>query len=190
MPRLLIGFTGAKQSGKTTAAKHLMKSGFVGLSFAHGIRMMLTGLLMTLGYGRNRINELMNEDKEQSIPPFYKSCRQMMQLLGTEWGRDLIHPDLWVIAARAQIERYGDADIVFDDVRFENEAAMIRELGGLIIHVDRLGADDDDRHRSEDGICDHIADRFIDNDEDLESFLVDVLIVVGGGKNDSQTKII
>jgi hypothetical protein len=67
---------------------------------------------------------------------------------------------------------------------------MIRELGGLIIHVDRLGADDDDRHRSEDGICDHIADRFIDNDEDLESFLVDVLIVVGGGKNDSQTKII
>jgi len=160
-----------------------MKSGFVGLSFAHGIRMMLTGLLMTLGYGRNRINELMNEDKEQSIPPFYKSCRQMMQLLGTEWGRDLIHPDLWVIAARAQIERFGDADIVFDDVRFENEAAMIRELGGLIIHVDRLGADDTDRHRSEDGIHDHIADRFIDNDGDLDSFLVDVLIVVGGHKS-------
>ena len=122
----------------------------------------------------------MNEDKEQSIPPFYKSCRQMMQLLGTEWGRDLIHPDIWVIAARAQIERYGDADIVFDDVRFENEASMIRELGGLIIHVDRLGNDDNDRHRSEDGIYDQTADRFIDNDGDLESFLTDVLIVVGG----------
>jgi hypothetical protein len=100
--------------------------------------------------------------------------------LGTEWGRDLIHPDIWVIAARAQIERYGDADIVFDDVRFENEASMIRELGGLIIHVDRLGNDDNDRHRSEDGIYDQTADRFIDNDGDLESFLTDVLIVVGG----------
>lgn len=178
--QLLIGFTGRKQSGKTTAAQYLMKSGFVGLSFAHGIRCMLTGLLMTLGYGRNRINELMNEDKQQSIPPFYKSCRQMMQLLGTEWGRELIHPDLWVMAARAQIERYGDVNIVFDDVRFENEAAMIRELGGLIIHVDRLGADDTDRHSSEAGICDHPADCFIDNDGDMDSFLTDVLLVVGG----------
>jgi hypothetical protein len=180
MTQLLIGFTGRKQSGKTTAAQHLMKSGFIGLSFAHGIRMMLTGLLMTLGYGRTRINELINEDKEQSIPPIYKSARQMMQLLGTEWGRDLIHPDLWVIAARAQIERYAGENIVFDDVRFENEAAMIRELGGLIIHVDRLGNDDGDKHSSEDGIHDHKDDLFIDNDGDLESFLTDVLIVVGG----------
>jgi hypothetical protein len=69
--------------------------------------------------------------------------------------------------------------IVFDDVRFENEAAMIRDMGGLIIHIDRgelVAAE----HVSELGIDDHDDDAFIDNDYSIDDFLVDVQIVVAG----------
>ena len=66
--------------------------------------------------------------------------RRMMQTLGTEWGRDLIHPDLWVLALRRELETHltrRRLNAVVTDVRFENEASMIRELGGVIIHVRR-----------------------------------------------------
>jgi hypothetical protein len=62
-----------------------------------------------------------------------------MQTLGTEWGRDQIHPNLWVNLAKNQY----DADIrrgehyVFDDIRFENECCAILELGGLVVRVER-----------------------------------------------------
>lgn len=102
-----------------------------------------------------------------------------MQTLGTEWGRVQINNDLWVMAARKSLERCEDNLIVFDDVRFENEASMIRELGGLIIHIDR-GDLVTDEHASEQGIADHPDDAFVDNDHTLDDFLLDVSIVVAG----------
>ena len=178
MARTIIGLTGRKQSGKTTAAEHLLKSGFVRLSFADGIRDMLLALFLKLDYEEYDVLDMLN-DKERYIAPLGKTYRQMMQTLGTEWGRELIHPDLWVMAARAQIEMLGNYNCVFDDVRFENEAALIRELGGLIIHIDRDGLATD-THTSESGISVHPADMFIINHRSLNSFLIDVALIVAG----------
>ena len=57
-----------------------------------------------------------------------KTPRQAMQLLGTEWGRDLISPDFWVSAWSAAVDRAltgGAIGIVADDCRFLNEVAAI-----------------------------------------------------------------
>jgi hypothetical protein len=70
-----------------------------------------------------------------------------MQTLGTEWGRALA-PDFWVEAWKRAIERdalHASADgetvlIVVDDVRFPNEVAAIREMGGSIARIERPGA--------------------------------------------------
>jgi hypothetical protein len=68
-----------------------------------------------------------------------KSPRWAMQTLGTEWGRQLIHNDLWVNAAIATWRKRVEGNYVFDDVRFENEAAAIRREGGEIWRVQRPG---------------------------------------------------
>jgi hypothetical protein len=70
-----------------------------------------------------------------------------MQSLGTEWGRNTVQPDFWVNIAQGKLERLlGDRRVasdtpqilaVYDDVRFQNEADMIRSYGGLIIDVQR-----------------------------------------------------
>jgi hypothetical protein len=181
MGKTIIGLAGRKQCGKTSAALKLEKSGFVRLSFASPMREMLKALLLDCGYLHTDI-ELMfsvSERKEKPIAFIGRSTRYLLQTLGTEWGRNCVNSELWVLAAKLKIEASDSDYIVFDDVRFENEADMIRDLGGLIIHIDR-GDLISDRHASETGILDHHSDAFIDNDHSLQDFLLDVSIIVAG----------
>jgi hypothetical protein len=54
-----------------------------------------------------------------------------MVTLGTEWGRDNIHADLWARLWSARIATLGrEANIVTDDVRFPNEVRALRHHGG------------------------------------------------------------
>ena len=72
--------------------------------------------------------------------------RLLLQLLGTDCGRDIIHPSIWVnalftdyrcpIDERANIPDWESKWIV-TDVRFENEAQAIKDRGGIIIRVER-----------------------------------------------------
>lgn len=152
-------------------------SGFVRCSFADSLRALLIGLLIGLDFDFNEIETFMQEGKEWTIPGIDKSFRQLMQTLGTEWGREMIHPDIWVMIERCRIESLSDMNIVFDDVRFENEAALIREMGGLIIHIDR-GDLILDLHSSEAGIDIHPADIYVSNDHSLEDFLKEIGLIV------------
>jgi hypothetical protein len=93
------------------------------------------------------------DEKEVAIPGLgCATPRFLMQTLGTEWGRNAVDPDLWVKHMRL---RLGDilqiTDVVIDDVRFENEATMIRDMGGKIIHVQGRGGIEGS-HVSENGV--------------------------------------
>ena len=61
-----------------------------------------------------------------------KTPRWAMQSLGTEWGRDLIHNDLWINAWKSTLP---DGNIVVDDIRFLNEVETIQDEGGYIINI-------------------------------------------------------
>jgi hypothetical protein len=65
--------------------------------------------------------------------------RHAMQTLGTEWGRNCMGEEFWVSAAREQIEMSFEngLNVVVDDVRFPNEADMIRDLGGVMVRIRR-----------------------------------------------------
>ena len=79
--------------------------------------------------------------------------RMIMQLLGTEAGRGILHPNLWVNALFADykivdIEKRVSMGNVIDysecfpkwiitDVRFPNEAKVIKDRGGIMIRVNR-----------------------------------------------------
>jgi hypothetical protein len=57
-----------------------------------------------------------------------------MQTLGTEWGRDLIGPDLWVRAWKAALPA---GDVTVDDCRFPNEVVAVEAEGGIVVRIER-----------------------------------------------------
>jgi hypothetical protein len=95
--------------------------------------------------------------------------RHAMQTLGTEWGRNLIHPDLWIMAWRElYFKRLPEDHIVVDDVRFANEATAITELGGYLIRVTRpLEMRTGSIHISETGVTQLDQDETIHNSGSL-----------------------
>lgn len=68
--------------------------------------------------------------------------RRLLQLIGTECGRQCIHEDIWVRLWRHALPTalVGTTQIVIaDDIRFPNEADAVRSLGGVMVKVVRPG---------------------------------------------------
>lgn len=158
MPRI-IGFTGPAGSGKDTAGAYLVQRyGFCRLSFAAPLKAALTAM----GFPEPKTVE----EKDAVIPLLGVSWRRLATTLGTEWGRDIIHPNIWVLMVQKYMNDNPIASFVFTDVRFENEAAMIRDSGGTVVHLrERRGdvATQTAAHRSEGGIEFKYGDVAVDN---------------------------
>ena len=164
----LIGIAGRARSGKDTVANFIVAAiGGYRYSFADPIRAMLVplGVDMSDPYWQAR--------KEEPIPALGVSPRRMMQTLGTEWGRQLINPDLWLIMAHQRLLQNGPG-MVISDVRFDNEAAWIRKHGGRIIHVIRPDTKAVEAHASEDGIEIQDTDARLFNSGTLEELQLSV----------------
>ena len=130
----LIGFAGVAGSGKTTLAQHLEKRwGYNRTSFAAPLKEALQGLFMLSK------EQLTDFDAKEAIDPRWGySPRTLMQTFGTNFIREMIDEDFWVKRMGYLIEeQHQYSKIVIDDVRFPNEANLIRVAGGKIIHVIR-----------------------------------------------------
>jgi len=104
------------------------------------------------------------EDKERIIPNLGVSARHCLQTLGTEWGRNLISDSIWIDITRHRIEE-SDANVfIIDDVRFDNEAEMIRDMGGEVWKLSRSGVNENDAHISESGVSDNLITKHVNLD--------------------------
>ena len=152
MTKLLIGLAGRARSGKDTAAKHLVNThNLQAYAFADPLR---DGLMNIFNLSPCDFD---GDRKEQSIGWLGKSPRELMQSIGTEWGRNLVHPELWLLVAEQNLaflaETYDTASgFVISDLRFENEAEFVRKRGGVVIHLIRPDAPEVNPHSSELGI--------------------------------------
>lgn len=66
------------------------------------------------------------------------SPRRILQLLGDEWARQMIHPDIWTMAARPLLEQKlaAGTKIVINDARFDNDRANLAEwVGATLVDV-------------------------------------------------------
>ncbi len=139
---MLIGITGYKGSGKSTVANIMVDNGYTKLPFAKALK---DGIKVMLGVGDGH---LYGDQKEARLEVADgKNTRWCMATLGTDWGRNLISPDIWVNIVRKKIREEvakqkcppHELNIVIDDVRFSNEIEMLRGMGATIIHVKRPG---------------------------------------------------
>jgi hypothetical protein len=135
----VIGLSGFAQSGKTTAALYLEKKyGVRRKHIAEPLRAMLAVLLQANGMSSDMITRYLEGDlKEELIPELGVTSRYAQITLGTEWGRQMINQNLWAWTWARGVQ---DGESVMNDsVRFPNEAAAIRELGGVVIMIKRPG---------------------------------------------------
>jgi hypothetical protein len=162
--RHIIGFCGPAGAGKDLAAS--MVPGGHRIAFADPLYEALSKML--------GIPEVMLRTrwfKEAKLQDFGRSPRELLQTLGTEWGRKFVAPDVWLRVAFLRWQKAfsdGHSVIVVPDVRFSNEARWIHDMGGQVWLIHRPEVEPVAAHESEAGIPLGWIDRLIVNDGSVD----------------------
>jgi hypothetical protein len=116
--------------------------GFHQLSFASGLKDVTANMF---NWPRNLLEGDTDESRlfRETPDKFWSNRmgkdftpRLALQLMGTEVGRNIFHPDFWVIKVENEIKTKR-GNCVITDVRFENEIECIKNMGGVLIEIKR-----------------------------------------------------
>ena len=150
----IIGIHGPLDGGKDTIARYIMKKypNFTNYAMAKPLK---EAAQVMFGF-----SSLQLEDRKlkEEIDPFWGvSPRKVCQLLGTEFGRQMIRDDVWIKRAELQIIKNKELGYktIITDVRFDNEAEWIRKYpNSLLLYIEapNLNRDEKYNHASEAGI--------------------------------------
>jgi hypothetical protein len=166
---MIIGLCGLAGSGKDEVAAILSREHrFAVIAFAGPIYQAVSEIT---GLSPQELKD--RAIKEEPIPWLGKSPRELLQTLGTEWGREMVSQDIWITIALRRARQYEGSswNVAITDVRFENEAEAIRDAGGQVWRVERPGAGlsgEAAEHSSEAGVADHLVNQVIYNGGDLD----------------------
>lgn len=171
LPFPIIGLMGPAGCGKDTAAQILCRHVHAHIyALASPIKKALSTMLGVQ-------HSLWDDRMWKETPLDYLggvSPRRLAQTLGTDWGREQIHSDIWLkIAERrlAMMQYRGALPVIITDVRFLNEARWIKKKGGYLLQILRPESPSitESSHESEKfvGIA---GDSVIVNDSTLEEF--------------------
>jgi hypothetical protein len=142
----LIGICGFIGSGKDTVAKMFVEQGCVQDSFAAPLKDMCASIF---GWQREMLEgDSMDSREFRETPDLYWTRklgidhftpRLALQLLGTDIMRTHFSQDIWLnsLEYRIRRQRQDELCVVVSDARFKNELNLIKELGGVVIHVKR-----------------------------------------------------
>lgn len=81
------------------------------------------------------------EVKNSYLPDYWNkngvrmTVREMLQKIGTDAIRDIVHPDTWVNALFSEYNE--DSKWVIADLRYTNELERIKKEGGIVIRLHR-----------------------------------------------------
>ena len=136
---MIVGLHGFAQSGKDTIGQELVeKYGFERLSFADIIREAIYTLNPVVSHspvsGTFRVQGLVDSYGWEWCKTNYPEIRRLLQVMGTEVGRDLIYPAIWIDGVRNKMR---NGDYVITDVRFQNEIQFLHDMNGVLIEIQR-----------------------------------------------------
>jgi hypothetical protein len=191
LPRL-IGITGLAGAGKDTLADYLVSTfGYSKYSLASPLKKLLSE---RFGWDDDWWNDRAWKEEPRNeyggqgyvgswgnnaYKPF--SPRSWAQWLGTEVGRYIGGEDVWVnMMAREWKHQTFLSDtrtgyqprMVVSDIRFDNEARRIHELGGVVIRIVRPGLAAAS-HASEQGVNDRLVNVQVFNTDDIDHLITE-----------------
>lgn len=139
---MIIGIVGFIGSGKGTVADVLVnKYNFAKFSFADTVKDATAAIfgwprhLLEGDTDESRAFREANDDFWSKRFGYAFSPRMALQMMGTEAGRDVFHPDIWVHSLERKMEMY--PNVVIADARFPNEINFIQDKGGFVVRVKR-----------------------------------------------------
>ncbi len=143
MAKLVLGIGGKKRAGKSTLAHEIYVAvairglTFEEVSFAQPIKEMLRELFSSEVPYSTFTDDARKQDKIEVAPGSFMTVRELLQKVGTDCFRDIIHQDFWVARGIGKIKSSSADIVVIPDIRFENELNVINELG-MSIYVEKL----------------------------------------------------
>jgi hypothetical protein len=175
---MIIGLSGYARSGKDTVAELLcLNYGYSRHAFADQIKKVLYRLNPIIGATMKGDVCHLNEEMLYNDWDYLKDntdVRRLMQVLGTEIGREMFGDNVWVDLAFKHIKA---EDVVFTDVRFPNEADAIRNAGGQVWRINRLNHEPINDHSSETAMDEYAFDHTIKNNGTLDDLSDEVFML-------------
>lgn len=169
--RPIIGIIGLAGSGKIIVANHLAdKFGYRRIRFGDPLKRVMRSMGLTEyevdGEGKKKPNDLFGGMTPATV----------IKSLSSDWGRRMVHTDLWVNLWKRDVES-STVPVVADDIRNPNEAMMIQRMGGEIWRVFRPGLDS---HYSEKAVKDVSESHLITNAGTIPDLIASVDALMDG----------
>jgi hypothetical protein len=180
--KMIIGLGGYAQTGKDTVADHLVHNyGFVRVAFADPIREALYKLNPKIRLGESSgvsLSHAVDNMGWEEVKQLSTDARELLQRLGTEVGREMFGNDFWVNQAMLRAKEH--QNVVISDVRYINEANAVKNAGGYVWRINKLGVNAINQHESEKNLDDYSFDSHLWNNGSFEELydLVDSYIAL------------
>lgn len=169
----VVGLHGPAHCGKDTTGGFMVAAGFTRFAYADPLKQVCK-----TAFCLSDAEAFDPRFKNVVIERLGVTPRTLWQTVGTELFRNQIDEDFWLRNMLLRIVSAHAAGqcgkgFVITDVRYDNEAALVRELGGTVVHIRAprsfvAEAGVNWNHSSEAGIAFHADDMRLDNDGDLE----------------------
>ena len=163
---MIIGLTGYAQSGKDTVANILVEQyGYTRVAFADKIRDFLYEVNPMVGcspsgYLKDLV-DLIGWDAAKQEP----QVRRLLQDLGVG-ARKVFGEDFWI--KQALVSTLKHQKLVVTDVRFTNEAGMIKHFEGQVWRIKRNNVSAVNSHVSEHEMDGYPVDQIFTNNGSIE----------------------
>lgn len=135
----VIGLIGAVGSGKDTIAEYLSETKWYD-RYAYASKVKDVAAIV-FSWNREMLEGTTPKSRKwrEEIDPYWNiTPRQALQKIGTEMFRNHLDPDVWVKALVRELEVVSNSrKVVITDCRFVNEVNAVKDMGGVIIYVQR-----------------------------------------------------
>lgn len=182
----VLGISGYATSGKDTVAGILHDLyGYEQISFAKALKDCVYALdsqiSVILDFGRDHdvitVREIVDEHGWEHAKQ-YTEVRRLLQVMGTEVGRNILGQNIWVDTAFSRAPE--GKLLVISDVRFPNEFEAIKARGGQIWRVERKGVTAVNAHVSETALDGFGFDHVLFNHGSIRDLASKVMSVMDG----------
>ena len=180
---MIIGISGKKGSGKSTISEMFITEGFYLDSFATTVKDIAS---LLFNYDRTKLegftveDRIWRESEDRILSDFLGrqfKPRDALTLIGTEFGRNTIHQNIWIKTVFDRYKSSENKNLVITDLRFPNEFDSIKKHKGYTIRICRACLEQNQ----------HISETALDSKEANSEF--DYIVINDGTIEDLKIKI-